>query len=499
MTMKTQVRKFVLPGVLAVGIGGGLTLADVARDPIPDAAAQEGGAATIGGTPRTLANAFRQASSAALPGVVYVQVETGGRTVSQQVPPELRGTPFEEMYGGGRVRIPPSQGSGSGFIMSADGYVVTNNHVVENATRVRVVLNDKREFDARVVGRDPNTDIAVLKIDARNLPTVKLGDSDALQTGDWVLALGYPLSLGQTTTAGIVSAKGRSIGIMERTASATAPLEHYIQTDAAINPGNSGGPLVDLDGRVVGVNSAIASPTGFYSGYGFAVPVNLAKRVADDLIRYGVVHRPKMGVEIRDVGTADAEVFRLPAPTGAVVAGEPQGAARSAGLQLGDVIVRIDGVDIRNTGDLMETVARKNPGDRVTVEYVRYGDRRRTTLRLDEMDTRPLAAAAEEAGERRGAEARVGFAATQVTPQIASRLRLERAEGVVVTGVDPSGPAAGRLFAGLVIERLNGREIRTIADLRAAIEAVRPGQVVSIVGRRPEAGGQTIVNFRADG
>src|SRR5690606_14965002 len=216
-------------------------------------------------------------------------------------------------------------GSGSGFIISRDGYVLTNNHVVESANRVTVTLTDNREFEAEVVGRDPNTDVAVLKIDAQDLPAVRLGDSDGLEVGDWVLALGYPMSLGETVTAGIVSAKGRSIGIMQKNDGASAPLEHFIQTDAAINPGNSGGPLINLSGEVVGINSAIAAATGSYSGYGFAVPIQLAKRVADDLIRYGAVHRPRLGVMIGDVTPADVEVFRLPGSSGAVVKSEPEG------------------------------------------------------------------------------------------------------------------------------------------------------------------------------
>src|SRR5690606_10654158 len=213
----------------------------------------------------------------------------------------------------------PRSGSGSGFIISPDGYVMTNNHVVENASRVTVTLTDRRQFDATVVGRDPNTDVAVLKIDGDNLPTVQRGNSDELQVGDWVLALGYPLSLGETVTAGIVSAMGKNIGIMQRNENAAAPLEHFIQPDAAMNPGNSGGPPAHPRGEVVGMNTAIASPTGVYSGYGFAVPIRLAKRVADDLIRYGAVNRPRLGVEINDVAPADVQVFRLDGANGAVV------------------------------------------------------------------------------------------------------------------------------------------------------------------------------------
>ena len=495
--MNSKIRKLAIPGVLAVGIGGGLTLADVARDPIADAVARQTAPAANAASPQALSTAFRSASANALPGVVHVQVRMAGRTVSNAVPPEFRGTPFEDMFGG-RGSQAPRASSGSGFIVSPDGYVVTNNHVVDGATDIRVVLDDKREFDARVVGRDPNTDIAVLKIDGRNLPTVKLGDSDALETGDWVLALGYPLSLGQTTTAGIVSAKGRSIGIMERTAGSASPVEHFIQTDAAINPGNSGGPLVDLQGRVVGVNSAIASQTGYYQGYGFAVPINLAKRVADDLIADGVVHRPLLGVEIREATPADAEVFRLPSADGAVVSSDPKGAAAEAGLRLGDVIVAIDGRRVTDTGSLMETVMRKRPGDRVAVDYIRYGDRRQATVRLTEaQNARPaLTSAPAGAVDAGTAESRVGFRAVPVTPQIARELELSEARGVVVSAVDPVGPAAGQLFRGLLIERLNGREIRGEAELRAAVAAVKPNQVVSIIGRRPD-GSQVIANFRA--
>jgi serine protease Do len=496
--MKTRLRKLVIPGILAAGIGAGATLADVMQHPIPVATAQAARPLVSGadaGSPAGLSTAFRAASHAAIDAVVQVRTEMAPRNVSQQIPPELRGTPFEDMFRG-PTRGAPQAASGSGFIIDASGYVVTNNHVVDGATRIRVVLNDKREFDARVVGRDPNTDIAVLKLNARGLPVAQMGNSDQLDTGDWVLALGYPLQLGQTTTAGIVSAKGRSIGIMAGTDGANAPLEHYIQTDAAINPGNSGGPLVDLQGRVVGVNSAIASPTGYYSGYGFAVPINLAKRVADDLVRYGVVHRPQLGVGIRDATTADAEVFHLPSPDGAVVSSEPTGAAREAGMQMGDVIVALDGQPVNSGGDLMEAVMRHAPGDAVKVDYVRYGRRRSATLRLTQMDaTRTAARDADQDSEAGGAD-KVGFSATQVTPDIAARLRNPNARGVVVTGVDPAGPSAQQLRPGLIIEKVNGRAINTVAELRAAVDALQPGQVVSITGRWPD-GTATIANIRA--
>ena len=504
--MNGTLRKLALPGLLVAGAAGGMTLADVARDPLPDLDAQAAPAAAAAvATADGLSSAFRSASSTALPAVVHVRVSQDARSVrGAQVPDELRGTPWEDMFRGQGGGMPRS-GSGSGFIISPDGYILTNNHVVEGADRVQVVLGDKREFTARVVGRDPNTDVAVIKVDARNLPTARMGDADRLEVGDWVLALGYPLDLGQTTTAGIVSAKGRSIGIMGRSG-AEAPLEHFIQTDAAINPGNSGGPLVDLQGRVVGINSAIASPTGFYSGYGFAVPINMARRVAEDLMRDGRVHRPMIGVEIRDATSADAEVFRLPSPDGAVVAAEPRGPAARAGLRMGDVIVSLDGQAVDNSGSLMEMVMRKRPGDRVALEVVRYGERRRVELRLDEYTS--TAAAAEARDPRRPAmleaerveaaaePGKLGFRAQVVTPEIAAGLRMERAEGVVVSAVDPGGPAAQALAPGMVVERVNGREVRTLEDLRAAADAVRPGQAVSVQVRMPD-GKATIINYRA--
>ncbi len=507
--MNRTLRKLALPGVLLAGTAEGMTLADVARDPLPDLDAQSAPAAAAVATADGLSSAFRSASSTALPAVVHVRVAQDARAVrGAQVPEEFRGTPFEDMFrghGGGGQGMPRS-GSGSGFIISPDGYILTNNHVVEGADRVNVIMGDKREFTARVIGRDPNTDVAVIKVDARDLPVARMGDADRLEVGDWVLALGYPLDLGQTTTAGIVSAKGRSIGIFGRNG-AEAPLEHFIQTDAAINPGNSGGPLVDLQGRVIGINSAIASPTGFYSGYGFAVPINMARRVAEDLMRDGRVHRPMIGVEIRDATSADAEVFRLPSPDGAVVAAEPRGPAARAGLKLGDVIVKLDGQAVRGSGELMEMVMRKRPGDRVALEVVRYGDRRRVELRLEEYTTTAAAGAGERDSrrpavleDRREAEVvepgKLGFRAEGVTPEIAQQLRMDRAEGVVVSEVDPSGPAAGALGRGMVVERVNGREVRSLDDLRTAADAVRPGQAVSVQVRL-QNGRETIINYRA--
>lgn len=489
--MKRLLRKLGVPAALVLGIGGAATAMQTVQRPIEIADAQS--AAVASAEPEMLAQSFRAASRTALQGVVYVQVEAMPRQASQQGSP-FQGTPFEDFFRGSPQAAPtPRVGSGSGFIISPDGYVLTNNHVVENATRVTVTMTDRRQFDATVVGRDPNTDVAVVKIDAEDLPTVKIGDSDNLAVGDWVLALGYPLSLGETVTAGIVSAKGRNIGIMSQNEEAAAPLEHFIQTDAAINPGNSGGPLVNLRGEVIGINTAIASPTGTYAGYGFAVPIHLAKRVADDLIRYGAVHRPKLGVQIKDAAPADIDVFGLPSANGSVVVQVQDGPAKDAGIRLGDVIVAVDGSPIRDTGDLMERIALRQPGERVELDLVRYGDRERVSVELGEFAA-PSPAAPPVAEPTRDAVAQLGFAATELTPQIAQRLGVDATSGVIITQVDPSGSAPAAL-RGMRIERINGDAVNSVDDLRDVAEHLDSGDTVSIVGTLPN-GDQTIINYR---
>jgi serine protease Do len=492
--MRTTFRRMAVPAALVAGFGVAATAMQAGHDPISYVDAQAAAPVVPAPGAETLAQSFRNASRTALQGVVHVQVEAAPVATSQAQP--FQGTPFEDFFRSPLPSPGPRQGSGSGFIISPDGYVMTNNHVIENATRVTVTMTDRRQFDATVVGRDPNTDIAVLKIEGQNLPAVQIGNSDELEIGDWVLALGYPLSLGETVTAGIISAKGKSIGIMQRNREAAAPLEHFIQTDAAINPGNSGGPLVNLYGQVVGVNTAIASSTGVFAGYGFAVPITLAKRVADDLIAHGVVNRPRLGVQIKNVEPADIDVFRLDNANGAVVAGVQDGPARQAGLELGDVIVAIDGQPIRDTGELMERVALRQPGERVALDVIRYGDRRRMNVTLGaferEAPARPTTAAPE-----RDSVGQLGFAASELTPALANQLRIRGSEGVVITQVDRGGPAPQSLI-GMRIERLNGKEIRSVGDLRAAANGVRSGGTVSIIGRTPD-GEQTIVNYRLRG
>jgi serine protease Do len=432
-----------------------------------------------------LSAAFRAAAARALPAVVQIT------TVAVAEAPHA--LPFD---------LEPTQrmqGSGSGFIFDGNGHILTNYHVVRNALNVNVVLLDGREYTAEVIGTDADTDVAVIRIEAErgeSLPVIEFGDADALRVGDWVIALGNPLGLTFTATAGIVSAKGRSVGILQQ--ASEAPLEAFIQTDAAINPGNSGGPLVDLNGRVVGINTAIQSQTGFFSGAGFAIPIELARKVAGDLVRHGVVHRPRLGVTIEDVNAADAEVYRLPAVTGAeVVSIAPGTPADQAGLRIGDVIVGIGDEAIHTVSDLQARVARFNPGDRIAVAFIRYGTSMEATVQLGEFE-----AAREQRPRERAQRERnpLGFNVSALPQQMATQLGIRGESVPVVSRVDQLSAAfrAG-IRSGQVIRHFNGREIRSIRELERAAAGVRAGEVVSlvVVDARVQNALPRIVNYRA--
>jgi len=418
---------------------------------------------------------FRSVVDAVLPSVVYIQVEARPR-IAGELPffhPQL---PEEQM-----PDLPPALGAGSGVILNRDGYILTSDHVVQEADRVLVRLSDQREFEARVIARDPSTDVAVLKIDAHNLPTARLGDSDALLPGDWVLALGSPLDLRFTVTAGIVSAKGRSIGILDsRGPAAAAPLEHFIQTDAAINPGNSGGPLVNLAGEVVGINTAIASPTGSYTGYGFAVPINLAKRVAEELIRHGEVRRAFLGVLLADVDAADVKAYNLDAARGAeVVHVQENSPAARAGLRLGDVVTSVAGEEVETVSDLQAKLAALEPTSTTTLEVRRAGRTIEVPVRLGVIRTgiRPAPAPEPDSGVR------AGFAiATQGGRPVVAAVR------------SYSAAARAGLAAGQIILAVNGRDVRTVRDVMEAIARTENG-VLSLVVHDPRIRGRMIINF----
>ncbi len=343
------------------------------------------------------------------PAVVNIKVTSTAKAASNELPDELKNSPFGEFFR--RFGVPgqqspgaPSRGEGSGFIVSADGVVLTNAHVVAEASKVTVRLTDGREFDAKVVGTDRKTDIAVLRIDAKNLPTVKIGNPATTRVGEWVVAIGSPYGFENTVTAGIVSAKSRSL-----------PEENYvpfIQTDAAVNPGNSGGPLFNLAGEVIGINSQIYSRTGGYQGLSFAIPIDVAMRVGNQLATNGRVSRAKLGVSIQDVDRALADSFGLAKPGGAMVANvEKGGPAAKAGVKEGDVVLKFNGRQITRSADLPLAVSEAAPGSAAEIEVWRNGRTERLTAKLGEL-TEPKVAAA---GEAKADGGKLGLAVRPLT------------------------------------------------------------------------------------
>ncbi len=448
-----------------------------------------------------LSKAFRDAAHTALPAVVSIEI-SGQQLVSDQNGSPFRGFPFFDNTPR-RGQQPETQqvhGYGSGFVFRPNGYIMTNNHVVEDASRVTVRFSDGREMAARVVGRDPDTDIAVVKVDASGLPVLDYGNSDATDVGDWVVALGFPLTLrnSATVTAGIISAKGRSLGILRQ--NNDQALEHDIQTDAAINKGNSGGPLVDLNGHVIGVNAVIESPTGYFSGYGFAIPVNIARRVANDLIKYGEPHRARLGVQVKDLNDADKEATHAPSLDGALVSEvQPGTAADKAGVQLGDVIVSIDGTPIHDGGELTEMLQQKfEPGQKAKLDLYRSGRRMTVNVTLGAFASTIRKERTASGPTREHGVSRLGFSASDITPQLARSMELGDAprKGVVITDVDPNSSASQYLAEGWIIDQFNGKAITSVDDLDHATASVKQGDVVSLIVRLPPDWQRTVVNYR---
>ena len=429
------------------------TTASSATRTAPDAAAAAPVAPTSAPDYRTIFQRFG-------PAVVGVTVE-GSVPVARQRAPELDNDPFFRFYRG--LPVPPMprgdaplHGQGSGFILSEDGLILTNAHVVRDATSVTVKLADRREFEASVLGVDPATDVAVLRIKASGLPTVQLGDPSQLAVGDYVLAIGSPFGFEQSATSGIVSAKGRSL-----------PGDTYvpfIQTDVAVNPGNSGGPLFDARGRVVGINSQIYSRTGGYQGLSFAIPIDVAVRVKDQILATGSVRHARLGVTVQELNQGLAESFKLDSPNGALVSAvAPGSAAEKAGLRPGDVVLSLNGARIERSGDLAAMVGKSKPGDRVTLDVVRQGKREQLTAVLAELPT-AADTTAQQPPER--SERRLGVAVRPLAPEERQATRLNA--GLVVE--DVSGPAqrAG-IEPGDVILSVNGKPVASVEQLRALV------------------------------
>jgi serine protease Do len=460
--------------------------------------------------------AFEAIAEHVTPAVVSIQTERVARGGRRSFP---RGSQpgIEDFF---RQFETPQQdrlqeGTGSGFIVSRDGYILTNNHVVADADRVTIGLLDKRTFTARVVGRDPTTDIAVVKIDAANLPVVTLGDDGRARVGQWVLAIGNPLQLDFTVTAGIISSKGRSLrGLLP----ARYAIMDYIQTDAAINPGNSGGPLVNIRGEVIGVNSAIASQTGFYAGYGFAIPISLARQVMDDLIAHGRVRRAVLGVAIEDVTANTAQAAGLREIEGVVVQSytpsEAASPAARAGIELGDVIVAVDGKPTQRVTTLQRIVRGYKPGETVSVDIVRFGTRKTVRVRLAEppSDDDAEVASASPRGDARPIGAgrsydKLGITAEPVPDELATQARIpsQYRRGLLVTDVSLTGPARNALAEGrdIIVRVLSpqpARDIQSAADLESALSRVRTGDYVTLLLYFVQGeGGTRVVTLKVGG
>jgi serine protease Do len=468
---------------------------------------------------RETGNAFTQIAETVTPAVVSIRGQQ--RVNARALTPELG--PFDRFFQhpdleeenpqrpqGDTYR----QSGGSGVLIRPDGYILTNNHVVDGMVEITVILNDNRSYDAEVVGADPSTDIAVIKIDADDLPIARFGADEQVQVGEWVLALGNPFGLDFTMTAGIVSAIGRgNMGIIDRGDNPYA-IENFIQTDAAINPGNSGGPLVNIDGQVIGINTAIASRTGGYQGYGFAIPISIARRVAEQLIDTGEVRRAVLGVQIQPVTPLDQEALDLPSIAGVRIDGftdlpGQQNPAREAGLELQDVVVEVSGKEVDTPSELQEAIAFHQPGDVVDLTVWRDGDRREMKVRLGE---RPAAArepqlatggesgdVAEEADVH---ESVLGMDVQDLTPRlrrsIVQRLEIpsERIpQGVFIRDIESLGPAADAgILQGGIVTQVGDSPVRNLEEYQAAVSELEGGQVVYLRIYYPQGDNQL---FRA--
>jgi serine protease Do len=421
------------------------------------------------------------AAKAAMPSVVKISASKVVKAPTRMQMPQGMDPFFQQFFGGnGTFEAPRSHregGLGSGVIISGDGYILTNNHVVDGATDVKVTLPDRREFKARVVGTDAKTDIAVLKIEARDLPAITVGNSSKLQVGDAVLAIGNPYNVGQTVTMGIVSATGRgNLGIED--------YESFIQTDASINPGNSGGALVNDRGELVGINTAIlAGGSGGNQGIGFAVPINLARQVTDEIVTHGKVERASLGVTIQEVTPAIAKALGLSGPNGALVSNVmPDSAAQRAGVQTGDVITEVNGTPITESNQLRMIISMMNPGQTVNLKIFRSGKDETLTARLNEMPGEKVERASND--NKDSADVLAGVSVQDLDAQTARQLGLPvTAKGVVVTDVDPASPAAASgLHEGDVIQEVNRQPVRNAAEFNRAVRKAN-GESLLLVNR----------------
>jgi len=418
---------------------------------------------------------FSKAANASVQSVVHIKTKIPAKKVSNDLP-RSRGNLddwFNQFFDFGPSIIPEQRASGSGVIISEDGYIVTNNHVISDgekgiASEITVTLHNRKTYKAKVIGSDPNYDLAVLKIDGNNLPFMLYANSDDVQLGQWVLAVGYPLSLETTVTAGIVSAKGRTIGINSR--QGQSPVESFIQTDAAVNQGNSGGALVNTNGQLVGINSAILAPSGTYAGYSFAIPVNLVKKVVGDIIQYGNVQRGYLGVSYPTQELSEEQMRQLGIKENDegvyVSAVAPDGAAQVAGIKRGDLITKINGAEVTSGLEMSSVLANFKPGDKVDVTYKRKGSEYNTAVVLKKSPGNYEKLVSNDIGDEVGAELET------LDSKKAEQYGIEG--GVIVKSIKKGGPISKtRMEEGFIITSVNGVDVRNVEELAKALYSAR--------------------------
>ena len=430
---------------------------------------------------------FTPAAAAAIPATVHIKTKTNA-TATNNLP---RRSPFGDLFDldmddlfGDRSRSMPQMASGSGAIISEDGYIVTNNHVVEGADEITVTLSNRRSFKATLVGTDPSSDIAVLKVDAKGLPFLMYGNSDEVKIGQWVLALGYPLNLEATVTAGIISAKGRTLEINRRQSS--TPVESFLQTDAAVNPGNSGGPLVNTEGKMIGINSAIASPTGAYAGYSFTIPVNIVKKIIADMMKFGTVQRAYLGIQyLRENLTEEQKKENgITDDEGVFVSDVPKdGAAYSAGIKKGDVITGINDVPVTSGAEMVGQIATYRPGDKINIAYKRGGKEYKSNVILRN-SAGTMEVVKTSVYDKLGAELET------LDKQKAKELGI--AGGVEIKSIGSKGLMSKvRVQEGFVILKANNEKVLSIEDFKKQVDKAE--KTVKVEGIYP--GYEGVYNF----
>ena len=425
---------------------------------------------------------FTPAATSATPAVVHIKTRTKSKQVANN---QRQRNPFQDFFGGddafgdffGGPRVMPEQrASGSGVLITEDGYIVTNNHVVDGADEINVTLPNKKSYKATVIGADPSSDIAVIKIEGKGFPYLVYGNSDDVKLGQWVLAIGYPLSLDVTVTAGIVSAKSRSININKQ--QSASPVESFIQTDAAVNPGNSGGALINTSGELIGINSAIASPTGSYAGYSYAIPVNITKKIVTDIVKFGTVQRGYIGINFLNDNLSEEEIKAIEKDLGipykegegVFVTGVPAGgSANAAGIKKGDIITKVNGTNVTNGPELQEQITRFKPGDKILLTYKRAGKENTVNLTLKNK------AGNTDIVKNSSIMDQIGGELENVDKKVAAANELSG--GVVVKKIGTGLLKNTKMQDGFIITSVNGQEVKNLDELKSILVASKGGTV----------------------